>query len=325
MRPIATLTMVAAAVGFAAQFDFARAQETYPSRPVEIVVPFAAGAATDLLARLVAEELQSQFGQPFVVLVKPGAGGQIGTEYVAEATPDGYTLLVSTVALTSSPFVSKTFTLHPVDDLTHIAPLAAGPNLLLVNPALGVSTAEEFVAYAKEHPGELNIGFWAPSVEMNIRLLEEAAGIELMPIPYQGGAAAITALLSHETQALLSTYQGVREYVQAGSLNALGVGTLSPYSLAPDIPLLTDAGVPGYRASLTWFGISGPAGMPRDIIDTLNVAINRALTEPKVVEFINGSLFYDVVASDVDTFQQFVKDDYEWFAQAAAVAGIEPK
>lgn len=299
--------------------------ENFPAKPIEIVVPYPAGGGTDLLARMVAEKLHGSMGQPVVVINKPGAGGQIGFEYVASAKPDGYTLVVATNGLTAGKFTQKDFKLDAIKDFTHVAGLAEAPSLLTVNASLPFKSVKEFVDYAKANPGKLNVGTWTSSVDLDIGMLEKKAGISVTKVRYKGSAPATAALLSNETQAVIVTYRAVKEFAATGKLRILGVSTLKPYSVLPEVKTIADSGVPGYRASVVWFGISGPAGMPEPIVDKLNKEINAALGAANIKDRLMNGLNFNILSGSAKDYADYVKEDYAWFKTASELTGFKPR
>jgi tripartite-type tricarboxylate transporter receptor subunit TctC len=317
----APLALIALSVA-AASHSFAA---SYPTKPVTLVITYAPGGTTDLIGRLIADGLKEQLRQPVVVLNKPGAGGEVGLQYAAAAAPDGCTLVISTNAITSGRYVSKNFKLHFLNDFTHIVYLAEGHDLLMASPRLQVKGAADLIAYAKAHPGVLNIASWAPSSDLNAGMLMHRAGIKLTIIPYRGSTPAILALAADEIDLVLSGNPVSRPLIEDKKLTALGVGSLKPYRLAPGIPLLTDTGVPGFESRGAWFGLSGPKGIPDDIVQTLNSAVNAILQRPSVKEQINNVLMHEVIGGTPDDFIAALKADDAFFGEAARVTGYEAK
>jgi tripartite-type tricarboxylate transporter receptor subunit TctC len=298
---------------------------TYPSRPITLVITYAAGGTTDIIGRLLAEGLKERLGQPVIVLNKPGAAGQIGNEFVAAAEPDGYTLVVSTNTITAGPYVNKVDKLDPLNDFTHIVYVAEGHDLLLTNPRLPVKTAADLVAYGKGHPGKLNIASWAPSTDLNIGMLMSRAGIELTTIPYRGSTPAILALLTNEIDLVLSGNPVSRQFIDEKKLNALGVGSMKPYRLAPGVPLLTDTGIPGFESRGAWFGLSGPKGIAADIVARLNSEVNALLRTSSFKEQLNNSIMHEAMGGTPDDFITALKADAAFFSEATRIMGYKPK
>ena len=316
--------LLALIVSFAATMSASYAA-TYPSKPITLVITYAPGGTTDLIGRLIADGLKERLGQPVLVLNKPGAAGQIGHEYVAAADPDGYTLVVSNNAITAGPYVSKNFKLHFLNDFTHVVYLAEGHDLLLANPKLPVKGANDLVAYAKARPGVLNIASWVSSSDLNIGMLMHRAGINLTIIPYRGSTPAILALVGGEIDLVLSGNPVSRPLIDEKKVTPLGVGSLKPFRLAPGIPLLTDSGVPGFESKGAWFGLSGPKGMPSDIVQLLNAHVNAILQTPFVKERLNEALVHEAMGGTPEDFVTALKSDDAFFAEAARITHYEPK
>jgi tripartite-type tricarboxylate transporter receptor subunit TctC len=319
------LRIVAAVVGLALAGMAPALAAPYPSKPITLVIPYAAGGTTDIIGRLLAEGLKERLGQPVIVLNKPGAAGEIGNEFVAAAEPDGYTLLISTNAITAGPYVNKLDKLDPFGDFTHIVFIAEGHDLLLTNPRLPVQTASDLVAYAKDHPGKLNIASWAPSTDLNIGMLQQRAGIELTTIPYRGSTPAITALLTNEIDLVLSGNPVSRQFIDEKKLNVLGVGSLKPFRLAPGVPLLTDTGIPGFESRGAWFGLSGPKGIPADIAVRLNSDVNALLQTSSFKEQLNNSIVHEAMGGSPGDFIAALKADVAFFSEATRIMGYKPK
>lgn len=299
--------------------------ETYPAKPITLVIPFAAGGTTDIIARLLADGLKERLGQPVIVLNKPGAAGQIGDAFAAAAEPDGYTLLISTNAITAGPYVSKEDKLDPLKDFTHIAYLAEGHDLLLTSPQLPVKTAADLVAYAKSRSETLNIASWAPSTDLNVGMLTRRAGIGLTIIPYRGSTPAIMALAANEIDLVLSGNPVARPLIDDGKLNVLGVASLKPYRLAPGVPLLTDSGIPGFESRGAWFGLSGPKGIPADIVTRLNTETNALLQMPAFKETLNNTIMHEAIGGTPDDFIAALKSDIAFFSEATRIMNYQPQ
>jgi tripartite-type tricarboxylate transporter receptor subunit TctC len=299
--------------------------DTYPSRPITLVIPFAVGGTTDIIARLIADGLKERLGQPVIVLNKPGAAGQIGDEFAAVAQPDGYTLLISTNVITAGPYVSKENKLDPLTAFTHIIYLAEGHDLLLANPRLPVKTAADLVAYAKSHQGMLNIATWAPSTDLNVGMLTHQAGIRLTTIPYRGSTPAIMALAANEIDLVLSGNPISRPLIDDKKLNVLGVASLKPYRLAPGVPLLTDTGIPGFESRGAWFGLSGPKGIPAVIVARLNTEVNALLQTPSFKETLNNTIMHEAIGGTPDEFIAALKSDIAFFRDAVRVTNYQPQ
>jgi tripartite-type tricarboxylate transporter receptor subunit TctC len=252
--------------------------QTYPDRVVKIINTFPAGGSGDAVLRVVFEKVTAALGQPFIAETRTGAGGSIGTEFVAKSAPDGYTLVLGTASTfgSNSATIPK-LTYDPIRDFTPVVMIASTPYLLLVHPSVPASNAKELVAYAKANPNKLNYGSFGngSSNQLAYELFKQVAGIELVHVPYKGGAPLITALLGGEIQSSLDVYATANPHIRAGKFKLLGVASARRFSLVPDAPTLAEQGFAVEGG--TFFAILGPAKMPRNIVDTLNREVNRAL------------------------------------------------
>ena len=264
---------------------FAALAQNYPDRPVRIINTFPAGGSGDAVLRVVFEKVSAALGQPFIQETRTGAGGSIGTEFVAKSTPDGYTLLLGTASTfgTNSATMSK-LPYDAIRDFTPVVMIASTPYLLLAHPSVPANTAAEFVAYAKANPNKLNYGSFGngSSNQLAYELLKHITGIEVVHVPYKGGAPLITALLAGEVQSSLDVYATANAHVRSGKFRLLGVASARRFSLLPETPTLTEQGYAVEGG--TFFAILGPAKMPRNVVEILNREINRALQLPDVRE-----------------------------------------
>jgi tripartite-type tricarboxylate transporter receptor subunit TctC len=276
------LTRAAAvALALAAPAAFAQVQGAWPSQAVKIIVPFQAGAATDLITRQIGQGLAEQLGQPFVVENKPGAAAMIGSDAAARAPGDGYTLLMSGPAsMVTNRFLYKKLSYDP-DAFEKVAVVAYTPNILLAHPSLPFKTLSEMVAYAKAHPGKLSYASFGAGTTSHMagEMLQKVAGIELLHVPYKGAAEAIPALLSGQVSMYFDTITTGLPHVKAGKLVALGVSNAKRSAMAPDIPTIAEQGHPGYDIA-PWYGIVASPGTPKPVVATLNAAINKLLDDP---------------------------------------------
>jgi tripartite-type tricarboxylate transporter receptor subunit TctC len=251
----------------------------YPSKPVRLVVPFPAGGTTDILARAVAQKLAETWGQSVIVDNRPGAGGNIGTELVAKAPPDGYTLLMGTVgthAINASVYSKLPY--DPVKDFTPVILVAGVPNVLVVNPALPVNSVPGLVAYAKAHPDTLNFASSGSgtSIHLSGELFKVLTGVRMMHVPYKGSAPALADLMGGQVQLMFDNLPSSLPFVKAGRLRALAVTSVTRAAALPDTPTLAESGVPGFEAS-SWFGILAPAGTPHDVVMCIDTEVARWL------------------------------------------------
>jgi tripartite-type tricarboxylate transporter receptor subunit TctC len=295
------------------------AAQSYPDRPVRIINTFPAGGSGDAVIRVVFEKVSAALGQPFIQETRTGAGGSIGTEVVAKAAPDGYTLVLGTASTfgTNSATMAK-LPYDAVRDFTPVVMIATTPYLLLVNPSVPAKSARELVDYAKANPGKLNYGSFGngSSNQLAYELFKQVAGIEVVHVPYKGGAPLITALLGGEIQSSMDVYATANVHVRSGKFRLLGVAAAKRFSLLPDTPTLAEQGYAVEGG--TFFAILGPAKMPRNVVATLNREVNRALQMPDVrqrltalgTEIAGGTPeeLGEIVAREVQKWAKVVKD-----------------
>jgi tripartite-type tricarboxylate transporter receptor subunit TctC len=281
----------------------------YPTKPVRVVVAFTAGGTTDILARAVSQKLTERFKQTFIIDNKPGGGGNIGTELAARAAPDGYTLIVNSVGpMAVNPTLFKKLNINPLTDLVPVVQIADVPNVLVVHPSLPVKTLDEFIAYAKAHPGKLNYGSTGIGTSSHLSgfMLSKRVGAETTHVPYKG-ADALTDLLAGRVQFMFATIPSVIQHIQAGKLRAIAVTSVKRSRSLPEVPTVADSGFPGFEAG-SWFGFFAPKGTPEPVIATLNKAVNEALPALEAQMVREGA---DPVGGSPAQFGQFVQKEYE--------------
>jgi tripartite-type tricarboxylate transporter receptor subunit TctC len=278
-RRDAMLLALAAATGVAAP---ARA-DAYPSRPVKIIAPFGAGGPTDVYSRDIAEELQKSLRQAFVIENRPGAGTTLGTELVAHATPDGYTLLMvsSTQTVNETLYATKPYRL--MDDLAAVAPLMANDLVLVVHPSVPAKNLQELLALARAKPGTLNYGSSGPgsNYHMAAELLKSLTGIDIVHVPYKGSTGMRTDILGGQIQMLFDSIPTMAPTVQSGMVRAIGTTGTTRSAILPDVPTIAEAGVPGFQFS-QWIGVMVPKATPQAVVDTLNTQITTVLKRPDI-------------------------------------------
>jgi tripartite-type tricarboxylate transporter receptor subunit TctC len=291
--------------------------ESYPSRPVHIVVGLSAGSAGDIIARLIGQSLSQRLGQPFVIENRGGAGGSLAAEAVARALPDGYTLL-------SGPEVVNATVYHYdfIRDIAPVASIASGPLVLVVNPSFPAKTVPEFIAYAKANPGKLNFGSAGigSMAHMGGELFKAMAGVNLVHVPYTGLAPALNDLLAGQVQAVFSTMPPAMGHIKSGGLRALAVTSKARYEALPDLPTIGDF-LPGYEASIT-AGLSAPKNIPAEIIDKLNKETNRALADPAVKAKL-ANLGVVPVPMTATAYGNFIAEETEKWAKLIRVANFK--
>jgi tripartite-type tricarboxylate transporter receptor subunit TctC len=303
----------------------ARADE-YPSRPIHLIVPFAAGGAADSTARVIASRISKTIGQPVVIENRGGAGAIIGTEFVNKADPDGYTLLLAQSGpISINPAVYKNLPYDPVKDFAPICLTTTYPYVMVVNASLGVKTLNEFVALAKSKPGALNYGTTGVGASNHLvtELFDGKAGIRMTHIPYRGTALAVTDLLAGQVQVVFSDPISAMQYVRSGALVALAVTSKDRSPVAPDVPTIAESGYPGFDA-IAWHGILAPANTPREIVNRLNSDIVKALKDPDTRALLDTQAI-QAVGSTPEAFADFIKHDIAIWKDVADQAGIELK
>ncbi len=302
--------------------------QSYPTRPVTFVVPFAAGGGTDAIARLLALKLGDKLGKPFVIENRAGAGTVIGAQAVANAAPDGYTILMgtsSTLAINATLY--KKLPYDPAKDLVPLALICNVPFALLVHPSLPVNSVADLIKLAKEKPGELNYGSGGAGAfhHLMAELLSATAGIKMTHVPYKGGAPAVQDLVAGHIQLLFTDLAPAIQLVRTGKLRALGVTTSERAASAPEIPPLAEVGVPGLNAA-AWQMVIAPAGTPKEIQTILNTALNEIVADPEVNKQLVALGFNTVGKGSLDELSRYVASERErWgkVVQQAGVAGSE--
>ncbi|RXN85195.1 MFS transporter [Achromobacter aloeverae] len=261
----------------------ARAQGDYPNHPVTLVVGYAAGGATDIVARLLAKSLSQAFGQTFLVENRTGANSNIGAEAVARATPDGYTLYVGSIANTINMTLYSKLNYDVNKDLAPIGMMASVPNILVVNPKVPVHDVKEYIAYAKAHPGKLTCASSGSgsSIHLSCELFKMQTGTDILHVPYRGSGPAVADLLGGQVDSMFDNMPSSLPHVRAGKLRALGVTSRQRVGFAPDVPTLAESGLPDFSVE-SWFGLMAPARTPPAVIERLNAALNKALKDPEL-------------------------------------------
>jgi tripartite-type tricarboxylate transporter receptor subunit TctC len=310
------------ACGASAQSPSKSAPLPYPNRPVQIIVPFTPGTGMDILARLVGQKLSERWGQPVIVDNRPGASGNIGTDMVVKAAPDGYTLLITANTLVMTVSLYRNVPYDPIKDLAPVEKMAVGTMAITLNPAVPAHTLKEFVAYAKANPGKLAYG--SPGVgtpqHLATELLKSEAGIDLLHIPYKGSAGAITGLLSGDVAMMSNALHAVLPQVKAGKLNAIAVGGPKRSRVAPDIPTFAESGYPDFDVDF-WYGLLAPAATPKEIITKLNQDIAQVLNAPEMREALSAQGLEPVTGTP-EQFAELIRTDLARWARVIKTAGI---
>ena len=315
MRLLATLTLALAAT-------LAHAQ-SYPSRPIKIIVPFGAGGPADIFARFLGKEMEGPLGQPVVVEDKPGGGSIIGSDAVAKSAPDGYTLLMmsNTHTVNETLIPKKPFVL--LRDLAPVAPVNYSDLLLVVHPSVRANNLQELIALAKREPGKMNYASSGPGTPYHMagELLKSMAGIDVVHIPHKGSDGARLSILSGQVQMMFDAITTMAPNVRAGKLKGFGTSGRARSSVLPEVPTVAEAGVPGYESTI-WLGVMAPAGTPKPIIDRLNAEITKVTSRADVREAW-GKRGATAMSMTPEQFGQYMRDDIAKWEKVIAGAGIK--
>jgi tripartite-type tricarboxylate transporter receptor subunit TctC len=317
--------MAVCAGGLALLGSPAIAQPAYPNRIIKMIVPYPAGGTTDLLGRLVADQLKSGLGATCIVENKPGAGTTLGANEVARSEPDGYTLLMATsTTLAINKTLYKKLPYDPVKDFTPIALLAGVPFALIVNPMLPAKTLAEFIAHAKSKPGELaygSAGNGSPQ-HLGAEMLKSAAGIDIRHVPYRGSVPAMLDVIAGHIPFMIVDLQPALQQIREGKVRVLGVTTPKRVAAAPDIPTLAEAGLPGFEL-VAWQGVVAPAGTPRPIVDQLAAQIARLVADPATRDKLTALSLEPLTGSTPDSFATYVRTEVDRWAVVVKASGAE--
>ena len=304
-----------------AALAFGAAAQEYPARPVKIVVPFAAGGPADVYARFLAQRLQESMGQPFVIENRPGGGSVVGTDVVAKSAPDGYTLLLmsNTHTVNESLMPKKPFQL--MRDFTPIAPINYSDLVLVVNPAVPARTLQELLALAKAQPGKLNYASSGPGTPYHMagELFKSMAGVDIVHVPYKESSAARTGVLGGQVEMMFDAVTVMNEHVKAGKVRALATSGKARSNVMPDIPTVSEAGVPGYEAVI-WLGLIAPKNTPPAIVNRLNAEVTKIVARPDV-QADWGKQGAVAMTMTPDTFQRYLADDIVKWERIVKLSG----
>lgn len=307
-----------------AQQNVATAADSYPRKAIRLIVPWPAGGGTDIVTRIIVQTMSENIGQSFVVDNRGGASGIIGTDIVAKAVPDGYTLLMGNTATNATnASVYKKLPYDPVKDFAPVSLAASSPYIMSVHPSLPVKSVKEFIALARDKPGQLNYGSGGSGSAPHLAaaLFNYLAKINVVHVAYKGGAAHTPALVAGEIQVTFTNPLEVMPHIRAGKLRALGVTSLSRWSAAPELPTIAESGVPGYEFTI-WWGVLAPAGTPRPVVDRLYREVARAVQAKEVKEKL-GMQGVDVVGNKPEEFMAKIRDEVGKWKKVAKEAGIQ--
>jgi tripartite-type tricarboxylate transporter receptor subunit TctC len=313
---------LAAAAAAAPALPRLAAALAYPTRPVRIVAGFAAGGGVDITARLIGQWLGGRLGQSFITENRPGAGGNIGTEAVVTAAPDGYTLLLATVPNAVNASLYEKLDFNFIRDIAPVAGIIRVPMVILLNPLVPARTVPEFIAYAKANPGKVNMASAGNGSAPHLagELFKMMAGVDLVHIPYRGQGPALTDLLGGQMQVLFATTPGTSEYISSGKLRALAVTSASRAEMLPELPTVGDF-VPGYDTS-QWYGLCAPAKTPPDIVNRLNAEVNAGIADPGMKAKLAAIGGEPLPGTPAD-FARLIAEETDKWAKVVRAAGIK--
>lgn len=296
--------------------------QTYPVKPVRVIVPFPPGGANDIVARIMLPKLSEQLGQSFVVENRSGAGGSIGTAVVAQSKPDGYTLLVQTAAShASNPHLYKKLPYDAIKDFTGVAPLSILVTVLSVHPSLPPRSAQELFALARKRPKEVLFGHagYGSFIHLSMVRLQARTGLDITHVPFKGGGPAVVGLISGQTHAMMAGIGDIIEHIKAKRVRPLAVSSLKRVPQLPDIPTIADT-VPGFE-SITWVSMFAPAGTPKAIVDQLSTEVGKVLRDPAIAARLS-EVTYDPVYGTPQDLEQRVKADYDGIGKLFRAYGV---
>jgi tripartite-type tricarboxylate transporter receptor subunit TctC len=297
--------------------------QSYPNHPIRVIVPWPPGGGTDVVARMVTQRMAVTLVQPIVIDNRPGAGGNIGIDAASKAAPDGYTFVVSTAGAAINHTLTKNLPFNILKDFEPVVVLALNQGVLVVNPSLPVHSVKEFIAYAKASPGKVTYGSngQGSATHLWAELFKMKAGVDLLHVPYKGAAPAISDLLGGRIDAMFADIAAVLPHIKGGKLRALGVGASARFEGLPDVPTISEAGVPGYQArSMT--GLLAPAGTPKEAIAAMNAAAVKALNDPEVRQGLTA-LAAVPVGDSPEHFGQALREEVDQWAVVIGTARIE--
>ena len=298
--------------------------QTYPTKPIRMVLPFPPGGTTDILGRVAAQKLTEALGQQVIPDNRPGASGNIGTEQVAKAPPDGYTLVTAPGStLTIHPSLYAKLGFDPLKDFAPVTIIAAVPNLLVVHPSLPVRTVKELIALAKARPDQLNYASTGAgqSTHLSMELFKSMAGVKITHVPYKGSAPAVTDLIGGHVSLMFDNMPSALPHAKAGKLRGIAVSTLKRAAVTPELPTVAESGLPGFEVNV-WFGVLAPAGTPRDIVQRLHGVLVKALQSPDVRERLSTQ-GAEPVGNTPEQFTAQMKADLVKWAKVVKAANIK--
>jgi tripartite-type tricarboxylate transporter receptor subunit TctC len=297
----------------------------YPAKPVHAIISFTPGSSTDIVGRVVAQKLSEFWGQPVIAENRAGAGGSIGTAVVEKAAPDGYTLLIDSSAHTITPWIYANLPYDTLKDFSDIAPFAGQPNVLVVAANSKIASVKDLIALAKANPGKINFGSAGvgSGTHLNLEKFKLATGIDVTHIPYKGTPEVVTNILGGSTDCYWAPISAAISFIDQGKLHALAVSGSKRSAQLPNVPTTAEAGVPGFDFTL-WFGVWGPKGMSKDLVNKINADVRRALETPDVKDRLS-KLGNDTIIMSPSEFTQFIRKEMQDNQKVIQAAGIKPQ
>ena len=317
---IARFALALAAVAFAG----VAAGQAYPSKPIRIIIPFAAGGTSDILARFIGPKLTEAWGQPVIIENKTGANGNVGADYVAKSAPDGYTVLLADIgAIAISPSVYPTLPYDPVKDFSPVVMVSYSPHILAVHPSVPVSNVKELIAYAKAHPGQLNFAVSGTGGAPHLAGIEfqQRTGVQWSYIPYKGGSAAVLDVVAGQANILFNGMLATYGQVKNGKLKALAVSSAKRVAAAPDLPTVAEQGLPGFETG-SWQGVVAAAGTPREIVAKMNAELTRILNTQDMKDKL-AAQGTEVRTDTPESFAAFIRDEKARWAKVVKESGAK--
>ena len=319
-----TLRSLLQAAGVLLLLSAAAAAQDYPTKPVRLIIPFPPGGSNDVVGRMIATHLGEHLGKQVIVDNRSGAGGVIGTEIAANAPPDGYTLLVVSIAHAVNPWLYK-LNYDPIKSFAPVGIMGSGPNVLAINPGLPVNSVKELIALAKQKPGEIQYASAGVGSFQHLgsELFKLEAGVDMLHVPFKGGGPAMIDVMGGHTKLLFSSLVQTTPQIKAGKLKALGTGGTKRSPVLPDVPTIAEAGVPTYEA-VNWWGIVAPAGTPQPLIDKLHQAIEAVQTSPEVEKQF-ASEGAEIVRMGIPDFGTFMEKEMKKWERVVKEGKIKPE
>ncbi|WP_038207235.1 Bug family tripartite tricarboxylate transporter substrate binding protein [Xenophilus azovorans] len=319
----ALFRFLTAAVLLLAVVPAALAQAPFPGRPIHLIVAYAAGGPTDIFARLLAERMKEELGQPVVVENRPGGNTVIALQALQRAPADGYTIAIAATSMFAQPYTTKAFTFDMLSDFSPVSYLVEGPTLAFTSPQSGIRSFRELVEFARANPGKTNYGSQAAG-DLTIGLLTKLSGIDVAKVPYKGSSPALQALMTNEIQLLFDSTISTKSFIDAGRIRPIGIASSRPYAALPHLEVIGKSAVPGFRTVPTWFGLIGPKGMPATIVQRLSEASRAAVVHPDLRKRLD-EWGVEPLAGGPEELLATMRDSLSIYKSAAEAVGMQPQ